>query len=104
MAEAPLWYRLPAFVLCVLAVGVMAGLLTWKSRSLWPAAFLHAAHNNFDQAIFQVITRGENRMFYVSETGALTVVCAWIGASLLYFAFTQAAKQQPPALVPEGET
>ena len=65
-------------------MGVMAGLLTLESGSMWPAAFLHAAHNNYDQAVFQVITRGDNRMYFVSETGVLTILCAWALAAILY--------------------
>lgn len=84
MPGTPLWYQLPAFVLCIFPVGVMAGLLTLESGSVWPAAFLHAAHNNYDQAVFGLITRGDNRMYFVSETGALTILCAWALAACLY--------------------
>ena len=84
MAGTPLWYQLPAFVLCIFPVGVMAGLLTLESGSVWPAAFLHAAHNNYDQAVFQVITAGANKMYFVSETGVLTILCAWALAVILY--------------------
>ena len=84
MSGTPLWYQLPAFVLCIFPVGVMAGLLTLESGSVWPAAFLHAAHNNYDQAVFGIITRGDDRMYFVSETGALTILCAWVLAAILY--------------------
>ena len=84
MAGTPLWYQLPAFVLCIFPVGVMAGLLTLESGSVWPAAFLHAAHNNYDQAVFGIITRGDNRMYFVSETGVLTILCTWALAAILY--------------------
>ena len=84
MAGTPLWYQLPAFVLCIFPVGVMAGLLTLESGSVWPAAFLHAAHNNYDQSVFQVITADANRMYFVSETGVLTILCAWALAAILY--------------------
>lgn len=83
MEGAPAWYKLPAFVLCILPVGIVAGYLAYNSRSVWPAAFLHAAHNNFDQAVFGVITRGDDMMYYVSETGFLTVICAWIIAVII---------------------
>ena len=43
-----------------------------------PSALLHAAHNNYDQSVFQVITRGENMFYYVSETGVVTAICVWI--------------------------
>lgn len=84
MPGTPLWYQLPAFVLCIFPVGVMAGLLALESGSVWPAAFLHAAHNNYDQAVFSIITRGDNRMYFVSETGMLTILCAWVLAAILY--------------------
>jgi membrane protease YdiL (CAAX protease family) len=83
MAGAPAWYKLPAFVLCILPVGIIIGGLTYMSNSVWPAAFLHAAHNNFDQAVFGVITRGDDMMYYVSETGFLTIICAWVIAIIM---------------------
>ena len=87
MEGAKLWYKVPAFILCIVPVGIIIGILTIKSKSVWPAAFLHAAHNNYDQGIFGLITRGENMMYYVSETGLLTIICAWIIAvgMLLYY-------------------
>lgn len=84
MEGTPLLYQIPAFILCIFPVGVMAGLLAIKTGSMWPAAFLHAAHNNFDQAVFGLITRGDNRMYYVSETGLLTILCAWVLAAAMY--------------------
>ena len=92
MPGTPLWYQLPAFVLCIFPVGVMAGLLTLESGSVWPAAFLHAAHNNYDQMVFQVITAGASKMFFVSETGLLTILCAWALATILYIRARKQAK------------
>ena len=62
----------------------MMGLLSLKTGSVWPAAFLHAAHNNFDQVVFEIITTGANRMYFVSETGLLTILCAWMLAAVMY--------------------
>lgn len=84
MPGTPLWYQLPAFVLCIFPVGVMAGILAIRCGSMWPAAFLHAAHNNYDQAIFGLLTRGDHRMYFVSETGILTIICAWTLAIIMY--------------------
>ena len=92
MPGTPLWYQLPAFVLCIFPVGVMAGLLTLESGSVWPAAFLHAAHNNYDQMVFQVITAGASKMFFVSESGLLTILCAWALAAILYIRARKQAK------------
>ena len=90
MSGTPLWYQLPAFVLCILPVGIMAGLITLESGSMWPAAFLHAAHNNYDQAVLGIITAGANKMYFVSETGVLTILCAWALAAIM---FIRAKKQ-----------
>ena len=92
MSGTPLWYQLSAFVLCIFPVGVMAGLLTLQSGSVWPAAFLHAAHNNYDQSVFQVITAGANKMYFVSETGVLTILCTWALASIMYICVKKQAK------------
>ena len=78
MAETSLWYRIPAFILCITGAGIIFGYLADVSGSMWPAAFLHASHNNYDQGIFQLITRGEKMMYLVSETGILTIICIWI--------------------------
>ena len=71
MSETPIVYRLFAFTLCIFSVGVAISILTLKSNSIWPAALLHAAHNNIDQAIFSPLTKYDNLLFFVSETGIL---------------------------------
>lgn len=92
MSGTSLWYQLPAFILCIFPVGVIIGILTIRSGSVWPAAFLHAAHNNYDQAVFSIITNGSNKMYFVSETGFVTILCAWILAIGLYFYTTKRHK------------
>ena len=88
----PLLYCLIAFVLCIFPVGVICGLLAIQSGSVWPCAFLHAAHNNYDQAVFDLITKGADKMYYVSETGIFTIVCVWIIAIILYISFLRSNK------------
>ena len=85
MEGAPVWFKLPAFVLCIVPVGIIAGYLTYKSKSIWPATFLHGAHNNFDQMVFDVITIGDDKKYFVSETGIFTIICAWIIATAILF-------------------
>ena len=94
MAETPLFYRIPAFILCIVPIGIIAGLLAYKSRSMWPAAILHAAHNNLDQSILSVITRGEDMMYFVSETGMFTIICAWIIAIVMYAVIIKKEKSE----------
>lgn len=94
MEGTPLWYQLIAFTLCIFPVGIIAGILTIQSKSVWPAAFLHAAHNAYDQAVFGVITKGDDRMFFVSETGVFTIVCAWIIAVIMFVIYVKTKKKK----------
>ena len=87
MEGQSLLYSLIAFVLCIFPVGVICGLLAIQSGSMWPCAFLHAAHNNYDQAVLGLITRGEDVLYYVSETGIFTIICVWIIAIVMYIGF-----------------
>ena len=87
MEGTPTWYKVPAFILCIMPVGIIAATLTLESHSVWPAAFLHAAHNNYDQTVFDLLTRGDNKMYFVSETGLFTIVCAWALAIICMIRF-----------------
>lgn len=63
---------------------IVIALRAIKTKSIWPAIFLHAAHNTFDQLIFGTVTVANNKMFFVSETGIFTIIFAWIVAVFLY--------------------
>lgn len=84
MNTTPTWYRIPAFILCIFPLGVVEGLITLKSNSVWPAAILHATHNNYDQVLFGQLTNGEKVGFFVSETGIFTIILIWFVAVYLY--------------------
>lgn len=84
MPETPAWYSVPAFLFMIIPVGMIYGIITIKTKSIWPAIFLHAAHNTFDQLIFGTVTVADNKMFFVSETGIFTIIFAWIVAVFLY--------------------
>ena len=94
MEGTPLWYQLIAFVLCIFPVGIIAGILTFWSKSVWPAAFLHAAHNAFDQTVFDLITMGDDKKFFVSETGVFTIVCAWVIAIIMLVIYMKKKKKK----------
>lgn len=94
MSGTPLWYQIPAFILCIFPVGVMAGILSIRTGSVWPAAFLHAAHNAYDQMVLSMITVADNKMYFVSETGILTILCAWALAIILYRSEKKRAAEQ----------
>lgn len=84
MPGTPAWYSVPAFLFMIIPVGMIYGIITIKTKSIWPAIFLHAAHNTFDQLIFGTVTVANNKMFFVSETGIFTIFFAWIVAVFLY--------------------
>ena len=84
MPGTPIWYKVPAFLLMILPVGIIYGIVAIKTNSVWPVAVLHAAHNTFDQTIFGPVTIADQKMFFVSETGIFTILCAWVLAIILY--------------------
>lgn len=84
MPGTPAWYSVPAFLFMIIPVGMIYGIITIKTKSIWPAIFLHAAHNTFDQLICGTVTVANNKMFFVSETGIFTIIFAWIVAVFLY--------------------
>lgn len=85
LSDIPVLYQIPSFILCIFPVGILCGDLALKANSVWPSAFLHAAHNNFDQGIFQLITRGDKMFYLVSETGIFTIIVTWIIVLIKYF-------------------
>lgn len=85
MAETPLWFRVPMFMLMIIPAGMIMGILTYKSESVWPAAFFHASQNHFNQSIFEPITFGDDRMFFISETGIYTVIILWIIVLIMFW-------------------
>lgn len=93
MEGTPVAYKLIAFTITIFPIGIICGLLTYISKSIWPAALIHAAHNNYDQQIFGPITVSASKMYYVSETGVITMVCAWTIAVLLYVYVKKHAKE-----------
>lgn len=84
MPGTPIYYKVIAFLLMIIPVGMICGMVAMKTKSVWPAAVLHAAHNMFDQTIFGPITVADNKMFFVSETGILTIICAWVLVIIFY--------------------
>lgn len=79
-----IWYAVPIFMIVITAVGVMIGILTIRSQSIWPAVLMHAAHNCYDQNIFGAGTIGVNKIYFVSEAGMITAVLVVIMAIWMY--------------------
>jgi len=64
--------QMALFTLGVMPMGMVYAWFAFRSKSLWPAAILHASHNLFLQRIYTPLTaRGENTHFYIDEFGIL---------------------------------
>lgn len=87
MPGTSLFFQILMFTIIVGAASVIIGILTLKSKSVWPAAVFHAAHNCYDQALFGTYTVGDNKMYYVSETGIITAVIVVGLAGWMYYRY-----------------
>lgn len=89
-----LGFKIPLFTIIIFSEGIMIGILTLKSKSVWPAALFHAAHNHFDQAIFGEATISNDKMYYVSETGVFTAIIVVILAIYMYKSYKKSQMQE----------
>ena len=76
MEGAALLYRIPMFIIHILAITVIVSWLRIKSNSVWPAVIWHVMHNFLDQGVFRSMTTVENSSYFISETGFITTLCA----------------------------
>ncbi|MCL2136805.1 MAG: CPBP family intramembrane metalloprotease [Coriobacteriia bacterium] len=81
--EMSLLFVIPLFIVEVLALTVIITWLRMKSNSVWPAILFHAAHNYFDQVVFQSMTSGVNSAYFVGEIGIITLTITVIAAILI---------------------
>ncbi len=92
MPGTPVMYKVPMFLIIICSVGVMIGILTLRSGSIWPSVVMHGAHNGFDQMIFAEGTVGADKMYYVSESGMITAVIAVAIAVWMYCSYKKELK------------
>jgi membrane protease YdiL (CAAX protease family) len=83
LPTANLLISIPLFIVEVFAITVIISWLRMASNSVWPAVFFHAAHNYFDQVVFQTLTANENSYYFVGETGFITVIITAIIAVII---------------------
>jgi membrane protease YdiL (CAAX protease family) len=82
-AGTPAWFAVPCFVIGAVSVSFPLAWLRLRSGSVWPAVFLHAAHNLFVQGFFDAVTvdTGPTR-WLTGEFGAVfaaaLVLTAWL--------------------------
>ncbi|MCB2308263.1 CPBP family intramembrane metalloprotease [Clostridium estertheticum] len=91
----PLWFKLPMFVIEVIAITVIMSVLRLESNSVWPAILLHASHNYFDQAIFGTLTNSINKSYYVGETGIITVIVSILVAIITVMLLKNNDRHEP---------
>jgi uncharacterized protein len=63
----PAWFALACFTIMVIGVSFPFAWLRLKSKSLWGAVIMHAAHNLFIQAIFNQLTSDTGLTNYASD-------------------------------------
>ena len=81
----PQWFSLSCFTIMVVADSFILAWLTLRSRSLWPAAILHASHNLFIQGILTPLTCDTGPTKYIiDEFGIGLVVTTLIGAIIVW--------------------
>ncbi len=76
-----LWFKLPMFLLQTVSMTAILGILRLRSGSVWPAVLVHASHNFFDQVICQPLTNSASSMYFVGETGILTLLAMILSAA-----------------------
>lgn len=85
MPGVPVWYAVPMFLIIITSVGILIGMITLRSKSVWPAVLMHAVHNSLDQNILAAGTVGESKIYFVSETGIITaLIVAVLAIGMLY--------------------
>ena len=70
----PFLYKAALFLINIGSIGIIIGIITIRSKSVWPAAVLHAAHNAYDQLMFGPYTVGDSKLYFISETGVFTSI------------------------------
>jgi membrane protease YdiL (CAAX protease family) len=95
----PTWYSVLCFGVMVVSMGFPFAWLRLRSKSVWPAAILHASHNLFVQAFFDRVTvnTGPTR-WLTSEFGAALAIMIAITAFIFYRA--RASVETPNEAVP----
>ena len=100
----PTWYSIACFAVMVVGISFPMAWLRLRSKSVWPAALLHASHNLFIQGFFDRVTVDTGVTKYLlSEFGAVLALAAAITGVI----FWRLDRQQPvlaSASAPAGST
>lgn len=84
-AGTPAWFGLSCFTVGVVAESFILAWLALRSRSLWPAAILHASHNLFIQSIFTPLTQDTIwTKYFIDEFGVGLVLTTLVAAFIFW--------------------
>lgn len=73
-AKTTLLYGLCMFAVELTLMSIIMSWLRVASNSVWPAIFLHASHNLFDQTVFQPMSTNSYVPYWAGEQGFVTVL------------------------------
>ena len=80
----PFWYQLPIFTIEIILITSVMTYFRFRSDSVWPAIILHASHNYIDQLLCAPLTNSKNSVYFVGETGLVTVIFILIIVIVIY--------------------
>jgi uncharacterized protein len=96
-AGTPVWFALPCFTVMVIAISFIFAWLTLKSRSIWPAAMLHASHNLFIQQIFDLLTKDTGITKYVTTEFGLGLALVLLALAVVFWVLRPSPAEIQPA-------
>ena len=98
----PALYSAACFFVLVVGVSFPFAWLTLKSGSLWPAALLHASHNQFIQGIFDQLTGKTSVTPYITGEFGVGLALSGIVVAYVFWRMKWAAprRNQPPRAEP----
>ena len=98
----PALYSAACFFVLVVGVSFPFAWLTLKSGSLWPAALLHASHNQFIQGIFDQLTGKTSVTPYITGEFGVGLALSGIVVAYVFWRMKRAAprRNQPPRAEP----
>ncbi len=97
-AGTPVWYGLGCFTVMIFGISFVFAWMRLASGSLWTAAFLHASHNLFVQAIFTPLTADTGKTkYFIDEFGAALAIVSIIVGYIFWKKRHELPKIEPPA-------
>ncbi|HXF49184.1 MAG TPA: type II CAAX endopeptidase family protein [Verrucomicrobiae bacterium] len=98
-AGTPAWYGVGCFTIMVIGMSFIFAWMRLKSGSLWTAAFLHASHNLFVQAIFTPLTTDTGKTkYFIDEFGAALAIVSVVVGYIFWRMRHRLEKAEPAAV------